>query len=50
MYYSLVDIYTSGKFSKMPTAPNSNLLEALRDDFLQVSKINTNGITLNDEY
>jgi hypothetical protein len=41
MYYSLVDIYTSAKFSRAPTRPGSNLLEALHEDFLQVSTIHT---------
>ncbi|EHK27272.1 uncharacterized protein TRIVIDRAFT_114510 [Trichoderma virens Gv29-8] len=35
MYYSLVDIYTSAKFSRTPARPGSNLLEALHEDFLQ---------------
>lgn len=38
MYYSLVDIYTSEKFSRPPVRANANALEALRDDFLQVSR------------
>lgn len=52
MYYSLVDIYSSGKFSKTPAASGPNLLEALRTDLLQVGKANTrmNHIPLNDQY
>lgn len=52
MYYSLVDIYSSGKFSKTPAASASNLLEALRTDLLQVGKANTrmNHIPCNDQY
>ncbi|PTB67970.1 hypothetical protein BBK36DRAFT_1194437 [Trichoderma citrinoviride] len=35
MYYSLVDIYTSDKFSRTPVRANANSLGALREDFLQ---------------
>lgn len=38
MYYSLVDIYTSEKFSRPPVRSNANSVEALRDAFLQVSR------------
>ncbi|KAK0758504.1 hypothetical protein N5P37_008902, partial [Trichoderma harzianum] len=48
MYYSLVDIYSSGKFSKTPTAPGANLLEALRTDLLQYAMKVGDGATFNE--
>lgn len=40
MYYSLVDIYNTRRLNNAPIPPSSNLLDALRDDFLQVSIMN----------
>ncbi|KAL7948998.1 hypothetical protein V8C42DRAFT_312936, partial [Trichoderma barbatum] len=48
MYYSLVDIYTSGKFSKTPAAHSTSLLEALREDFLQYAMKVGDGATFNE--
>ncbi|KAL5094274.1 hypothetical protein Trisim1_008371 [Trichoderma cf. simile WF8] len=48
MYYSLVDIYSSGKFSKTPAASASNLLEALRTDLLQYAMKVGDGATFNE--
>ncbi|KAK4072426.1 hypothetical protein Trihar35433_4490 [Trichoderma harzianum] len=48
MYYSLVDIYSSGKFSKTPAASGPNLLEALRTDLLQYAMKVGDGATFNE--
>ncbi|KAH0495268.1 hypothetical protein TgHK011_008833 [Trichoderma gracile] len=48
MYYSLVDIYTSDKFSRMPVRGHANSLEALRDDFLQYAMKVGDGATFNE--
>ncbi|KAL6822197.1 hypothetical protein V8C40DRAFT_248831 [Trichoderma camerunense] len=48
MYYSLVDIYSSGKFGKTPAAPAANLLEALRTDLLQYAMKVGDGATFNE--
>ncbi|KAL7936731.1 hypothetical protein V8C35DRAFT_332941 [Trichoderma chlorosporum] len=48
MYYSLVDIYTSGKFSKPPVASSSNILEAPRDELLQYALKVGDGATFNE--
>ncbi|KAL6795838.1 hypothetical protein GGI42DRAFT_363220 [Trichoderma sp. SZMC 28013] len=48
MYYSLVDIYSSGKFSKTPAAQGANLLEALRTDLLQYAMKVGDGATFNE--
>ncbi|TFB02423.1 hypothetical protein CCMA1212_005889 [Trichoderma ghanense] len=48
MYYSLVDIYTSEKFSRPPVRANANALEALRDDFLQYAMKVGDGATFNE--
>ncbi|UKZ57731.1 hypothetical protein TrVGV298_011591 [Trichoderma virens] len=48
MYYSLVDIYTSAKFSRTPARPGSNLLEALHEDFLQYIMRVGDGATFNE--
>ncbi|KAL6854185.1 hypothetical protein J3F83DRAFT_488695 [Trichoderma novae-zelandiae] len=48
MYYSLMDIYTSEKFSKTPATANSNLLDALRDDFLQYALKVGDGATFSE--
>ncbi|RFU76708.1 hypothetical protein TARUN_5511 [Trichoderma arundinaceum] len=48
MYYNLVDIYNSGRLTEAPTAPSSNLLEALHDDFLQYAMKVGDGATFTE--
>ncbi|KAL6889677.1 hypothetical protein HDV57DRAFT_508022 [Trichoderma longibrachiatum] len=48
MYYSLVDIYTSEKFSRPPVRSNANSVEALRDAFLQYAMKVGDGATFNE--
>ncbi|KAL7797628.1 hypothetical protein V8C37DRAFT_370146 [Trichoderma ceciliae] len=48
MYYNLVDIYNTGRLDQTPTAPSSDLLESLRDDFLQYVMKVGDGATFNE--